>query len=85
MAAYNYTPAPKASLLKGRFGGIVSIREAATAIDDSSSAANFSCKRLCKPAHSLLKGRFGGIVDTETKRFEIGRRFSAGECLTSQN
>ena len=46
MAAYNYTPVPKAS---------------------------------------LLKGRFGGIVDTEAKRFEIGRRFTSGECLTIQN
>ena len=25
MATYNYTPAPKASLFKGRFGGIVCI------------------------------------------------------------
>ena len=25
MATYNYTPAPKASLFKGRFGGFVNI------------------------------------------------------------
>ena len=85
MATYNYTPAPKASLFKGRFGGFVNIRKAATANKNSSTISDSSCKPSCKPVHSLFKGRFGGFVNIEAKRFEIGRNRSTDECLTLQH